>query len=48
MPKLIKSQKMSSKDSVVAEMTTPVPEKSIGDVPTTDLVSGDTELLGMR
>jgi hypothetical protein len=34
---------MSSEESVLPEMTTSVHEKSIGDAPTTDLVSGDTE-----
>ena len=34
---------MSSKESVVAETATP----ASGNAPTTDLVSGDSELLGM-
>ena len=38
---------MSSNESVVAETATSAPEKSVGDGPTTELVSGDVELLGM-
>jgi len=38
---------MSSKESAVAETAILAPEKSSGDVPATELVSGDSELLGM-
>jgi hypothetical protein len=40
-------EKMSSKESVVAEMATSAPGKASGAVPTTNLVSGDVELLGL-